>query len=229
MKTVVLLSGGLDSAVLLYSLYAGGEEVLPLAVDYGQRHRRELDAAREVLDGLGGTPGLPLTVAEVPCFRRLAGNPVLTDRSVPLPGGPADGPAQAVTVVPGRNLLLVSLAVAHALTSDADAVAYGATASDAEVYPDCRPAFVRHLAWAVAACRPSRPLRLEAPFLAMTKAGVVALGFELGVPFGLTYSCYAGGKTPCGSCGACTARAAAFAAAGLADPALAVPVRGAAP
>lgn len=215
MKTVLLLSGGLDSAALLYRLRADGHEVLPLSVDYGQRHHRELQAARSLAGGLR----LSLAVVHAPHLAPLLAASALTDPGVELPRGlPADDPAQAATVVPGRNLILIALAAGYAVARDADAVAFAANASDAEIYPDCRTAFIDPLRAAVAACRPSRPLWLQAPFVRMTKAAVVAEGVRLGVPFGLTWSCYSGGERPCGACGACDARAAAFARAGATDP-----------
>lgn len=189
MSSVLLLSGGADSAVLLAERVRGGERPLCLSFDYGQRHRRELEYAA----ALARHYDCPHEVHALP--PALFVGSALTGTDALLAGVP--------TVVPGRNLALLSLAVARAAAMGLDVVRFAAHASDREVYRDCRAGFVAALN---AASEGAYGVRVLACYLGMSKAGVVALGKTLGVPFGLTWSCYAGGDTPCGACGACVAR-----------------------
>jgi len=199
---VVLLSGGLDSAVLLAVEAAAGNEPMCLSFDYGQRHAdRELAAAGAVAEYYGAERvviGLPPDV-----FRGSA----LTGGG-PVPHGHYADPAQAATVVPNRNMVLVACAAAYARSAGRGLVGVAAHKGDAAVYPDCRPEFFDALG---AALRFGCGVRLHAPFLSLTKREVVAIGRDLSVPFRLTWSCYEGGEAPCGLCGACVERAEALA------------------
>lgn len=199
MSSVVLLSGGLDSAVLLAHIRnTVGGYVHALSVDYGQRHRRELWSAFQVARYYGATH----EVVQLPPGT-VAGS-ALTGADLPVSGSP--------TVVPGRNLLLVGLAVACAVRRGARAVYFAANADDRHVYPDCRDEFVAHLS--VAAQR-GYGVTVDVPFVFRSKRDIVALGRELQVPFDLTWSCYdpqgydplaPASGTPCGKCGACVVR-----------------------
>lgn len=213
MKTVLLLSGGLDSAVLLYHLKAAGHEVCCLSVDYGQRHSRELAAAARVAESAGA----PLEVVRLPGLRQVFGAGNSQTGTVPVPHGHYEAESMRLTVVPNRNMVLLALAAARAVAIDASAVAYAAHAGDRAVYPDCRPEFVEAMRRPLGLCD-YRPLSLLAPFLATNKAGIVELGSMLKVPFGLTWTCYQGGESHCGRCGADVERRGAFAAAGVSDP-----------
>ena len=213
MKTVVLLSGGLDSAVLLYALRAEGQDVLSFAVDYGQRHVRELEAARAIADAAGVT----LMVAHLPQLRTVFGSGNSQTGEVAVPEGHYAAPTMAQTVVPNRNMVLLSLAAAYAIARGASAVAYAAHAGDHPIYPDCRPGFVEAMQSPLYLCHET-PIKLLAPFLTMNKAAIVRRGAALGVPFALTWSCYKGGDRHCGKCGTCVERREAFATAGVNDP-----------
>lgn len=213
MKIVTLLSGGIDSVVMLYQLRAWGHDVHPIWFDYQQRGQaEEYRAAFEVCRRLR----LDAYAQPVPMFFAKESTPLLQHGPV-VPDGPSDDPLQAVTVVPMRNTLFLSFAAALALVRDADAIAYGATDGDTAIYPDCRFDFV---------CRYRDLLRtatedkvtIMAPFVEKAKADVVRIGHDLEVPLGVTYSCYRGGAQHCGRCGACSGRRAAFAAAGVPDP-----------
>ncbi len=208
--TVVLLSGGIDSAVVLAWATSRGRRPRCLSVDYGQSHRRELAAAAAV----AAAYGVPHEVAAV-SPRLLAGS-ALTGGGV-IPHGHYADPAMRATVVPARNLLLLAMAAAAAVRDGAGAVAYGCHAGDHPVYPDCRPEFADAAASALALCD-YRPISLDRPLVGMTKAQVVGLGVALGAPLGLTWSCYEGGDVHCGRCGTCVERREAFAAAGSPDP-----------
>ncbi len=220
-RAVVLLSGGLDSSTCLAVARAEGLEVHALSVDYGQRHRGELARARRIALALGAR-----THRVVRVDLRTFGGSALTDRAIAVPKGRA--PARMardipVTYVPARNTVLLALALAHAETIGAEHVFVGVNALDYSGYPDCRPAFLRafeRLARvATKAGVSGRPLRIRAPLLRLTKAGIVKLGTRLGVPFGITQSCYdpIRGRA-CGRCDACVLRRKGFAEAGIPDP-----------
>lgn len=192
-KCVVLLSGGVDSAVALALKVAqyGADEVVALSVNYGQRHRRELDAAAELAEFYG--------VHHANAITRLPGTSSLTSEDGRLEGAP--------TVVPGRNAVLLALAVSLAQSLGAGEVVIACHTGDHGVYPDCRPEFVRAFS---RVSEIAYRVRAHGLFLSYSKTEIVSMGRKLGVPLGLTWSCYAGGEEPCGECGACRERASAF-------------------
>lgn len=212
MKHVVaLLSGGLDSAVLLYRLLAEGHRVTALSVDYGQRHARELVAARAIAD----SQSVPLRVVQVPSIASLLVSS--QTNSCDVPHGHYADESMRVTVVPNRNMIMLAIAAGVAWSMKAQAIAYAAHRGDHAIYPDCRPEFVRAMDLALDSAH-YEPLDLLAPFLATTKGRIVEIGSELAVPFGLTYSCYEGAVLHCGKCGTCVERIEAFRNAGVPDP-----------
>lgn len=212
-SSVVLLSGGLDSTVLLAKLVAEGRRVLAMGVNYGQRHSREIDSARAV----AAHYGVPYRLADLRAVSAFFGKNSLTDNSVPVYEGAYNETGMKTTVVPARNLILVSLATAWAISEKCDSVAYAAHGGDHAIYPDCREEFAEKLD-AVVRIADWHSVCLERPFVGMSKAEIVALGAKLGVPFALTWSCYNGGETHCGKCSTCVERAAAFRSAGVPDP-----------
>lgn len=211
MKIVVLLSGGLDSCVLASHLKAEGHEVTPLAIDYGQRHRVELSHAFYVAAALG----MQLERAALADLRHLLGGSSLTDDTLAVPEGHYTHPSMAATVVPNRNMIMISLAAGYAASVKASAVAVAVHAGDHPIYADCRPEFIAALAPAL---HLSCGVDLRAPFARMSKADIVNLGHELGAPMRLTWSCYKGRGSHCGKCGTCVERREAFDLAGVADP-----------
>lgn len=214
MKVVVLFSGGLDSTTLLYHLRADGSEMKALSVDYGQRHHaRELLAADAICRGLG----IERRTVDLTGMIGLFGVNALTDTTADLPEGEYSAATLPLTAVPNRNMVLLSVGIAWAVSLGFDAVAFGAHAGTGANYPDCRPEFADAMDRAALLCD-FRPIRVLAPFAQWKKADIVRRGAELGVPFGLTWSCYAGGDKPCGRCGTCEDRRAAFAACGIIDP-----------
>ncbi|MDR0535703.1 MAG: 7-cyano-7-deazaguanine synthase QueC [Puniceicoccales bacterium] len=212
-KALVVLSGGLDSTVLLAKLLDAGRECHALSVHYGQRHFRELDAARAVCTHYG----VPHQIADLRALLPLWGANSLTTPAQAVPDGHYTDASMKATVVPGRNLVLLSVATAAALAAGCATLAYGAHGGDHAIYPDCRPEFADALAAAIALAD-WKPLVLERPFIHLDKAGIVRLGSKLGVPFGLTWSCYKGGDLHCGRCATCTERREAFRLAGVPDP-----------
>ena len=216
-SAVVLVSGGLDSATVLAMAVARGWRCHALSVDYGQRHRSELAAAAQVARALGAVEH---RVAHIDLG--VFGGSALTDAAIEVPTQPSGG--IPVTYVPARNTIFLALALAHAEVTGSDAVFTGANAVDYSGYPDCRPeflaAFERLANLATKRAVEGSPVRIEAPIVHLTKAQIVREGFELGVDFALTVSCYnadAAGRA-CGACDACRFRREGFERAGIADP-----------
>jgi 7-cyano-7-deazaguanine synthase len=219
-RAVVLLSGGLDSATCLAFARAHGFQAHALSVDYGQRHRGELARARRVARALGAASHRVVRVD-----LRAFGGSALTDAAIAVPKDRSEARMARnipVTYVPARNTVLLALALAHAETLGAEDVFVGVNAIDYSGYPDCRPAFLRafeRLARvATKAGVEGRPLRIHAPLLRLSKAGIVKLGTRLGVPYRMTLSCYdpVRGRA-CGRCDACRLRRKGFDEAGVAD------------
>lgn len=211
--TAVLLSGGLDSTTALALAHADrvdhdGGELLAVSVDYGQRHRRELESAKAVASHYRATQ---VIVDARDGF--LSGSALLG--AVDVPDGRYDDEVMRQTVVPGRNLLLIAVAVAQAVQHGHDRLLVGVHAGDHPIYPDCRATFIDPLRRAVLA---GYEVALEAPFIALSKADIVSVGAELDVPYGLTWSCYKGGDVHCGRCGTCVERIEAFKVADVPDP-----------
>ena len=214
MKRCVLIhSGGIDSTVLLAHLLAEGREVFALSVDYGQRHRREIEAAKVICAHYG----VKHQVADLRALAPLFGANALTDSAVAVPEGHYEEISMKATVVPNRNMLLISVATSWAISLRASSVAYGAHGGDHAIYPDCRPAFAEALDKAMRLAD-WHEVSLERPFVGMDKAKIVRRGSELKVPLHLTWSCYVGGVKHCGKCGTCVERKEAFKNAGVVDP-----------
>lgn len=218
-KVIVLASGGVDSTCLLYHLAAREVpaaqkmDMVAISFNYGQRHRRELKSATRVCQELG----IRHTVADLSRISHLLAGSSQTSPDVAVPHGHyAEEPMKA-TVVPNRNMIMLSVAAAWAVSLKFDAVAFAAHAGDHTIYPDCRPEFATAMDRALALCDWSK-IRLYAPFVRKTKTDIVRLGAALGVPFGLTYSCYEGRAKHCGRCGTCVERIEAFRLARVPDP-----------
>ena len=218
---VVLLSGGLDSYTAAAIARADGYRLFALTLRYGQRHAQELDAARAVAANLGVVRHIELDV-DLSAF---GGSSLTTDDPVPK-DRPIDASQIPTTYVPARNTVFLSLALAWAEVLGAPNLVIGVNALDYSGYPDCRPEFIaafEHLA-TLATARGVHGLafRIHAPLQQMTKADIIRAGLALGLDYGLTHSCYdpAPSGRPCGRCDSCTLRAAGFAQAGVADPAL---------
>jgi 7-cyano-7-deazaguanine synthase len=218
-KAIVLLSGGLDSAVTLAYARKEGYAGYALTVDYGQRHAVEINRAKKV--------AVALQAAEHKIIRvdlRAIGGSALTD-DIPVPSGHPAGDGIPVTYVPARNTVLLSLALSWAEVIAAESIFIGVNAVDYSGYPDCRPdyleAFERMAALATkAGVQDGWRIRIQAPLLRRTKAEIVRLGLSLHVDFGLTSSCYnpdSEGR-PCGACDSCQIRAKGFQEAGEEDP-----------
>ena len=214
MKVVAIFSGGMDSSTMLYQLRAQGHEVKAIGFDYGQRHAVELKAAKAIASHAG-------VAYETVDLRSLgpviAGQSSQVNLDVEVPDGHYTEESMKATVVPNRNMIMLSVAVAHAISIEFDAIAYGAHAGDHTIYPDCRTEFVDAMKTVIGLCD-WKQVELLTPFVAVSKSDIAKIGGELQVPFGMTWSCYKGGTTHCGSCGTCVERREAFELAGIKDP-----------
>ena len=217
MRSVVLLSGGIDSATALALARARGDDCYTLSFDYGQRHRAELAAARRVSKALGAAAHreMSLPIGEI-------GGSALTDTRIAVPEH--GGPGIPVTYVPARNTVFLSLALAWTEVLKADAIVIGVNAIDYSGYPDCRPEFVAAFQ-TLARLATKRgvegeELKIDAPLVTLTKADIIRRGVALGVDYSMTVSCYqadAEGRA-CGRCDSCRLRSEGFVAAGVPDP-----------
>lgn len=214
-KAVVLVSGGLDSATVLAMAQARGFECYALAVDYGQRHRSELQAAQRVCDALR----VSLKILKIDL--RAIGGSALTDE-ISVPEQPGEG--IPVTYVPARNTVMLSLALGYAEVLEASVLAIGVNAVDYSGYPDCRPQFIEAFEQlanvATRAAVEGARLSLFTPLIDLSKGEIIEAGVSLGVDYGLTVSCYQADDAgrACGRCDSCRIRQAGFAQARVADP-----------
>ena len=213
---VALLSGGLDSATAAALAIEAGHRVIALSFDYGQRHRRELEAAAAVAAALGVAEHHTIAV-------NLAswGGSALTDPAIAVPGGGVVPGVIPPTYVPGRNTVFIALGLSLAEARGAGRIVLGVNAVDYSGYPDCRPdylaAFQSLADLATKAGREGHGPRLWAPLVNAYKADIVREALRLGVPIAATWSCYAGGERPCGVCDSCRIRDAALIEAGRPD------------
>lgn len=216
-KAIAIVSGGLDSVTLAHLLAAQKVELHLLGFDYGQKHRKELDFARDCANHLGAS----FNLVDLTSLTPLIGGNALTDASVTIPHGHYAAENMAITVVPNRNAIFLSLAYGVAVAHNAQMVGFGVHSGDHFIYPDCRPAFIEAFGLmqnkAVEGFGDPN-LKLYTPFLKTDKSGIVAQGAKLGVDFTRTWSCYEGGALHCGKCGTCVERKEAFQKAKVADP-----------
>jgi len=220
-KAVCLLSGGLDSSTCLALARREGYARYALTFDYGQRHRYELEAAERVAAAIGVEKRVVARIG----LDAFGGSALTSDIAVPKGRSAAEmGEGIPVTYVPARNTIFLSFALAWAETLESSDIFIGVNALDYSGYPDCRPEYIEayermaNLATRAGVEGRTR-LKIHTPLIGLTKAGIVKLACELGVPFGLTHSCYDPGPAgrPCGQCDACLLRAKGFQEAGIED------------
>lgn len=214
---VIIFSGGMDSGTLLWDLYtiAPWREIHALTFDYGQRHKREIECAKRFIKECDNVTH---KVISLDVLNDVAPS-CLTRPSMEVPHGAYDRDNMRTTVVPNRNMVMLSLAISYAIGIGAGNVYYGAHAGDHTIYPDCRPEFVDAMNIVSKLCDWS-PVEIIAPYLNYTKGQIAELGVSIGVPYELTHTCYEGSYPPCGKCGSCVERAEAFEYAGVPDPLL---------
>jgi len=203
-KTVLVLSGGMDSITLLYQLIEFKHQVFPITFDYGQRHVKEIDAARAFCESFG----LPHKVVDVSGLRDVLGGSALTDE-IDVPDGHYEEESMRVTVVANRNLIMLSIAWGYATSIGAHRIATAVHAGDHFIYPDCRPEFIDS---AQATMRLAvqgmdhEPRSILTPYIHYSKGQIADVGKRLNVPYEDTWTCYKGQELHCGTCGSCTER-----------------------
>lgn len=219
LQLAAVVSGGLDSTTLAYHLADKGQLARVVSFNYGQRHVRELEFAAHH----AGALGVPWTLIDLRETLKgvLPGNALTDSVTVPVPHGHYAEDTMKATVVPGRNLMMISIAAAHAQALGLQGVAVGVHAGDHFVYPDCRPVFIEHARQTLQASAgelaPGDWVGLMAPFLTITKTDIARMAGDLDVPIDLTWSCYEGRARHCGRCGTCVERIQALNDAGVTD------------
>lgn len=213
-KAVIIASGGMDSTTLLYDISRQGYEVFALSVNYNQRHAKELEFIKKTCKKLN----ISHKVVDLSILgKELLASSVLISKEIDVPEGDYKEENMKVTVVPNRNMILLSLAVGYAISVGASKVFYGAHAGDHTIYPDCRREFVDAMKRAIRLAD-WQSVEVEAPYLDLDKGDIAIKGKSLGVDYSLTWSCYKGSEKACGKCGACRERLAAFQKAKMTDP-----------
>jgi 7-cyano-7-deazaguanine synthase len=215
-RAIVLLSGGLDSATVAAIALRDGYEAIALSFNYGQRHDRELQAAKIIAGELGIREHHTIDVD-----LSLWGGSALTDTSIDLPKEGVHPDIIPITYVPGRNTVFIAIALSLAEAREASAIYLGINAVDYSGYPDCRPeyleAFQKLAGLSSKAGLEGNAPRLVAPLIESSKVDIVRRAIDLGVPISRTWSCYQGGSSPCGLCDSCRIRDKALIEAGYPD------------
>lgn len=210
-RAVVTLSGGADSATMLYLAMTQCKEVHAISIDYGQRHIKELECAKTLCK----INNIPHTI--VPFDLTIFGGSPLTDSNIDVPAQSDQN--QTVTIVPYRNTFIATIAAAYCNANDLDIIYIGSTYEDLANYPDCRPVFFDALQKALLLGGSVHNLEIRTPFITVCKEQIIRLGhFSFGVPYENTWTCYRGEKDPCMVCDACRERLESFRLNGIQDP-----------
>lgn len=202
-KCIILLSGGIDSTTSLYLAKKKAYKCFALIFDYGQRHSREVRSAVAVAK----RAKVPYEVINIKLPWKGSS---LLDKKVKIPAHRQIGKAIPSTYVPGRNTIFLSFAVSYAEAIGAEAVFIGANAIDFSGYPDCRPAYYRAFQKVIRAGTKAKKIKVLTPLINLKKSQIIKLGLRLGAPLSLTWSCYKGGRRPCGICDSCRLREKGF-------------------
>jgi 7-cyano-7-deazaguanine synthase len=207
MKTIAVFSGGLDSTTMIYDLLSQGIDVEAVSFNYGQRHAKELDAAKQIAYDLN----IRHEVINLVGYGELISEGIssLMNRDIAVPEGAYDNVNMRSTVVPNRNMSMLSMAAGVAVARKADSIATAVHAGDHAIYPDCRPDFIRSLEQVLMMANQGfivPNFGITVPYLYKTKTQIAKRAKELNVPFDKTWSCYKGGMIHCGKCGTCVER-----------------------
>lgn len=211
-KVVVIYSGGMDSFTVLNKAIQEGYDVYAVSFNYGQRHSKELEFASRVCK----KHNIEHKVVDISTVNQLLSGSSLTD-NIDVPEGHYEESSMKSTVVPNRNMMMLSMAVAYAVSIEAEAVYFGAHSGDHAIYPDCRTEFVEAMN-AVCKIANYQAVEVRAPYLASSKIDILTDGLKLGLNYADTWTCYNGREKACGRCGACQERLEAFAENGIQDP-----------
>lgn len=213
-KAVIIYSGGMDSFTLLNDLHNQGLELYPISFNYGQRHSKELIYAASVCKDLGLVHKV-IDLSQI--GEQILGGSSQTDPNIAVPHGHYADENMKLTVVPNRNMIMLSLAMGYAISIGANIVYYGAHSGDHAIYPDCRPDFVAAINQVGKYCH-FTPIGVSAPYICLDKGDIAMIGRDLGLDYGKAWTCYEGKDKACGKCGACQERLEAMHKAGLVDP-----------
>ncbi|MAS24129.1 MAG: 7-cyano-7-deazaguanine synthase QueC [Oceanospirillaceae bacterium] len=203
-KAVVIYSGGMDSFTILNKAHREGLEIYALTFDYGQKHSKEIEFARNVCAELN----INHRIIDITAINQLISNSSLTS-DVEIPEGHYADDNMKSTMVPNRNMILLSLAIGYAVDIGASKVYYGAHSGDHSIYPDCRPEFV-HAMNDVAKIANYEPVEIVTPYLTGDKISILRDGLAMGLDYGKSWTCYNGREKACGKCGSCVERLEAF-------------------
>lgn len=203
-KVVVIFSGGMDSFTVLNKALKEGYEVHATSFNYGQRHSKELEYAKRVTTALD----IPHKIVDISSINELIQGSALTD-DIDVPEGHYEETSMLQTVVPNRNMIMLSLAVGYAVSIEAEAVYFGAHSGDHAIYPDCRTQFVEAMN-AVCKIANYQSVEIRAPYLDKDKIEILKDGLEMQLDYSQTWTCYNGREKACGKCGACQERLEAF-------------------
>jgi len=203
-QVVVIFSGGMDSFTVLHKAMSDGYTIFALTFNYGQRHVKEIEYASKVCRELS----VDHKIVDIRAVNQLLQGSSLTS-DIDIPEGHYAGDNMKSTIVPNRNMILLSLAVGYAVSIGAEKVFYGAHAGDHAIYPDCRPEFVKKMN-DVSAIANYESIEIVTPYLNFDKGDILADGIKMGIDYGLTWTCYNGRDRACGQCGACYERLEAF-------------------
>jgi len=209
---VLILSGGVDSTTLLYDLVDQGYNVYALGFNYGQKHVKELEYAKKTCEKLN----VNFKVINLKNLGEIMYSSLTSDKE-DIPEGHYESESMKSTVVPNRNMVMLSIATSYACTLKAESLYYGAHGGDHAIYPDCRPEFVEKMRDVIKICD-YHPLDLMVPYLDVDKAEIIRKGIILEVDYSLTWTCYSGKERACGKCGSCMERLEAFEYNNIKDP-----------
>lgn len=212
-KVVVVYSGGMDSFTVLHKALHAGHEVYALSFNYGQKHSKELICAQEVTE----EHSIPHKILDIQSISSLFTNSSLVSDQIDIPEGHYEANNMKSTVVPNRNMILLSLAIGYAINIEASEVWYGAHSGDHVIYPDCRPEFVEIMDKASKIAN-FEPVKVYAPYLNSDKIGILRDGLAMGLDYSKTWTCYKGLDKACGRCGSCVERLEAFSKNKIHDP-----------
>ena len=205
-KITLIYSGGSDSYTLLHYALDKGFDVDCLTFNYGQKHVKEIDFAKSVCMEMN----LKHTLIDIGDSNTIFGSSSLVDEDNDIPHGSYKEDSMKSTIVPNRNMIFISYAIAYSIANEIDEVWYGAHAGDHFIYPDCRPDFLKSMDTAAGLCDPLK-VSIKGPFINLNKGEIFKIGIGLGVDYSKTWTCYEGKEFPCGKCGSCVERLEAFA------------------
>jgi len=211
-KTILVLSGGLDSTTLLYKLKDEGRDIKTLSFFYGQKHSKELECAKKICQKLN----VENRQIDLSSISKLIDSSSLTS-NMDIPEGHYKDENMKNTVVPNRNMIMASIAIGYAVNEGFDTVALGVHSGDHAIYPDCRPEFIQELK-DIARIANYKSIDIYTPYLYKDKAEIIAEGIKLNVDYSLTWTCYKGLDKACGKCGSCVERVLAFSKNNYKDP-----------